>query len=66
MQSMRSAPPPRPMPTAAPVDRPPDDACVGALVAEELGDGVAGEEEIGERGVVVAAFELENVLKNVG
>lgn len=53
------------MPTAAPVERPPDGSCVGVLEVDELGDGVVEEEVIEEEDVVVAS-ELENVLKNVG
>lgn len=52
------------MPTAEPVLRPPDDSCVGALVADEGGDAVA-EEAINEE-VVVVRSEAEKVLKNVG
>ncbi|KAL5403769.1 hypothetical protein PMIN03_009622 [Paraphaeosphaeria minitans] len=53
------------MPTAAPVPRPPGDACGGMLVSEGL-VGVVAEEDINEEEeAVVVRSEAENVLKNV-
>ncbi|KAL5448575.1 hypothetical protein PMIN07_009310 [Paraphaeosphaeria minitans] len=63
---MSSTAPPIPMPTAAPVPRPPGDACGGMLVSEGL-VGVVAEEDINEEEeAVVVRSEAENVLKNVG
>jgi hypothetical protein len=66
MHIMSSAAPPIPMPTAAPVLRPPDVAWVGVPVADEVGEGVAEEDVIEAEEYVVARSEVENVLKNVG
>jgi hypothetical protein len=66
MHIMSSAAPPMPMPTAAPVLRPPDEVWVGVPVADEVGEGVAEEGAIEEEEDVVVRSEVENVLENVG